>query len=427
MSTRPAESRRLTLKEAGERHFEVIIPAERYRLRVPGLLLTLEADQLHWKSGELHGQLEVSLDLHGVATLDGTADSSSMNFSRLADRHSRASALGALSKTPEYPWGELLQLFSLHLLKAERDGDPGVDLRDVELDPSITTSEEVLGLPIARYDPIMLVAKGGDGKSLLALRILGDLNRRGFQVGFLDNEWNEIVHRDRLGKQFDSPLPSVHYLRLQRPFTIEAPRVRRFVHERGLDFVAVDSVGLGTDGPMEYSEAPLAFGRAIRSLGRIGSILLSHTKHDATDGTNKRPYGSPYWLNLCRDVWYLKSAESGPGRLEALLENIKVNAGARRQPVALRFEFGERIRIERVSTGDLDELSDSLPIRDRIVATMKRRGAISIDDLADDLDAKRDSVKKAIHRDLQKVFIRVETIGGETKTVKYGLLERRTA
>jgi hypothetical protein len=80
---------RLTLAEAGPREFEVVIPAERFRLRMPGLSLSLEADRLQWSRGDLMGQLTVTLDLDGVPSVDGIAESSNMRFSDLGTRNSR--------------------------------------------------------------------------------------------------------------------------------------------------------------------------------------------------------------------------------------------------------------------------------------------------------------------------------------------------
>lgn len=415
---------RLTLAETGPREFTAIIPGERFRLSAPGLQLTLEADRLRWERGDLHGQLKVALDLQGVTSVNGLAEASSMNFSSLSHRGSRSTLLAKLTRTAEYPWSDLLQLFCLQVIHAIDEGEPAIDLRDVPDQDVFSTSETVLGLPILRYDPMMIVSKGGEGKSLLLLKILGDLEKRGYRVGYVDSEWNEFVHAERLRQLYGADRPSVSYLRLHRSLVLEADRVRRFKHERGLDFLGLDSVGMGSEGSLEYSEAPNQYLRAVRSLGRVGSILISHTKHDASDGSHKRPYGSPYWLNGCRAVWFLKSAESGPKRYEVVLEQVKVNS-ARSAPVALRFEFGDRITIEPMATGDLVELYGTVPIRERILASLKRRGSLTIDELAEDLDEKRDSIKRAINRDIKKCFTKVTSTDG--KVIKFAALEKRIA
>jgi hypothetical protein len=416
---------RLSLGEAGPRKFEVVIPSERFRLLMPGLSLTLEADHLRWERGELIGQLTVALDLAGVASVDGIAESSTMNFSSLSTRSNRAGLLAKLTRTPDYPWSDILQTFCLQALKAVADGDPAVDLRDVAPEAASDTAETVLGIPVLRYDPMMIVAKGGEGKSLLLLKILGDLERRGFRVGYIDSEWNPFVHADRLSKLYGADSrPSIAYLRLNRSLPMEADRVRRFVYERGLDFIGLDSVGMGSDASLEYSDAPNQYLRAVRSLGRIGSILISHTKHDAADGSHKRPYGSPYWLNGCRSVWFLKSAPLSVTRYEVALEHIKYNT-KKSDTVALSFEFGDHISITPIAADDLTELAGSVPIRDRIMSALKRRGSMTLDDLAEELNEKRDTVKRVINRDLRKSITKVESSDG--KIVKFGLLERRTA
>jgi hypothetical protein len=45
--------------------------------------------------------------------------------------------------------------------------------------------------------------------------------------------------------------------------------------------------------------------------------------------------------------------------------------------------------------------------------------------LAEELDANRDSIKKAINRDSKKVFTKVASADG--KVVKFGVLDRRAS
>jgi hypothetical protein len=316
-----------------------------------------------------------------------------------------------------------VQEFALHILKAEREGDAAIDLRDVVIDQTRSDAEMVLGLPILRFDPMLIVAKAGDGKSLLLAKTLGDLNLRGYRVGLLDAEWNEYEHHKRLVRLYGSALPSVKYLRLQRPLSVEADRVRRFVFEEGLDFIALDSVGQAVDAPLETSEAANNFYRVLRGLGRRGLVLSSHVKHDsATEGSSKRAYGSSYWMAGARAVWFLKSAPLGSDRLEMVLEQVKVNADAHRPPIGLHVRFGERIAIDTVAAVDLQELSSSLPLRERIASLLKRRGALTKDEIADELAATPEAVKKALQR-AEQMFVKVDTAGD--RVLRFGLRDHQ--
>lgn len=417
--------RPLAIAELGKQEFETVIPSERFRLRFPGVLLTLEADRLRWeRGGELVGLLTVRLDLNGVPEVQGIAEASTLNFSSLSARSQRATLLSKLTDTPHYPWQHILQVFCLRVFQSVDEGEPALELRDVSAEQAADTAETVLGLPILRYDPQMLVAKGGEGKSLLLLKILGDLAHRGYRVGMVDSEWNPFVHRDRLGQLFGDDLPSVSYLQIHRSLVTEVDRVRRFCYEHGLDFVGLDSVGMGAEGSLEYSEGANAYHRAVRSLGRLGKILISHTKHDAADNSHKRPYGSPYWMNGCRSVWFLKSAPLAPNKYELALENIKVNV-KKAPTVALHVTFGDRITFEQIGTTDLVQLADSVPIRERIAQVLKRRGSMTLDDIAEELDEKRDTVKRILNRDMKKLVTKVVSTDGTV--ARFGLLERRAS
>jgi hypothetical protein len=100
----------------------------------------------------------------------------------------------------------------------------------------------------------------------------------------------------------------------------------------------------------------------------------------------------------------------------------KQNDGDRLQPVGLEFEFTPaRIHVRSTNLADVDGLSDRLPLSVRIAHALKR-GPMTAAALADELNAKLDSVIKAVNRN--KTFTRINSADG---IAKIALVERRVA
>ena len=70
-------------------------------------------------------------------------------------------------------------------------------------------------------------------------------------------------------------MPDVRYIRCDRPLVHEVDRLRRWIRDHHLEYVVLDSVAFGTDGPPEAAESAMAYMRAVRQLG-IGARLIAH-------------------------------------------------------------------------------------------------------------------------------------------------------
>ena len=89
-------------------------------------------------------------------------------------------------------------------------------------------------------------------------------------------------------------MPSIRYVRCERPLVHEVDRLRRIILDEEITFGVFDSVGFACDGPPEAAESALKYFQAVRQL-RIGGLHLAHVSK--ADTGDQRPFGSAFWHN----------------------------------------------------------------------------------------------------------------------------------
>jgi hypothetical protein len=216
-------------------------------------------------------------------------------------------------------------------------------------------------------------------------------------------------------------MPDVRYVRVDRPLVHAVDHLRRIARGDDLKYAVYDSVAFATDGPPEAAEAAAGYYRAVRQIG-IGSLHIAHiTKGENSD---RRPFGSTFWFNGARAVWYCQRAETGSGpsgEINIALHPRKANLGPLGSAVGFRITFDdERTAFDSRDVADVEELAQSLPLWQRMRAALKL-GARTVPELARELEAKEDTISKAVRRH-DKVFTRVVGPGG---ACKIGLVSRR--
>ena len=217
-----------------------------------------------------------------------------MNFSRV--RHgSRGQALAERARrAAKVDWIGHVEEFSTLVLRAMRSGSPAVILSRVKPE----AAEPIVmieGYPVYPKQQAIDFGDGGTGKSLWALYRGGRLEAEGERVALFDWELDAVTHRRRLEALFGADrMPSIRYVRCDRPLVHELDRLRRIVLDEEITFGIFDSVGFACDGPPEAAESALAYFRATRQL-RIGGIHLAHVSKAETG--DQRPFGSAFWHN----------------------------------------------------------------------------------------------------------------------------------
>jgi len=234
-------------------------------------------------------------------------------------------------------------------------------------------------------------------------------------VALFDWELAGDDHRDRLERLFPDGMPRVLYARCERPLVYEADRLRRIVRDGGIEFAVFDSIAFACDGPPEAAEVAGRYFRAVRQIGG-GSLHVAHiNKGEAGD---QKPFGSAFWHNGARSTWFVKQDEGSAGSdvLQIGLFNRKSNLGRLRPPLGFSISFGEdTTTFHRTDVGASPDLASKLTIRQRM-AYLVRGGAMTIKQLAEEIDAKPDTIERTAFRN-KGLFIVLE--GG-----RVGLLER---
>jgi AAA domain-containing protein/CHC2-type zinc finger protein len=367
-----------------------------YVLTVPEWGIRLELDQIRRPWGDLNGELAVMSDATGDISR-GT-----VNLSNVDKRQAAANQLTKRSGMPEVDWPALMDDFAMRCLRAERTSGVVVDLRDVPL-PSPESSWDIGQFRLSREDATCLFGDGGTGKSLIALNLVGILARQGVNVLYIDAEWKDGIHKERLVSLFGDGYPSVKYLEQRAPLALVVDQIRRHIAEHQIQYLVLDSVGLLTVGAPEEAGAALGYSRAVQSLG-VGSLSLAHIRKP--QGMNdirpqeQKPFGSVFYHNLFRRTYFVKAEEDAPeGGKRLVVWNPKWNhRGRGQQPFGLQFtEDGERTEIREVEAAQVDGLADKLPIWQRI-RDLLRRGPLTVEAIAEELDVPEKGVTSALSK-----------------------------
>lgn len=180
------------------------------------------------------------------------------------------------------------------------------------------TAEEWLWEPVipARRG-MVLWAKGGTGKSLVLLRMVLDLVRRGVRVLYLDYEMTPDDLHDRLeemGVENPAELDGLHYAQLPSLPGFDTPEggkaVTRFASLVDADLVVIDTFARAVEGEENDSDTVRDFyrmtGLHLKAAGRA-FIRADHAGKDESKGQR----GSSAKNDDVDLVWQLKVADGG--------------------------------------------------------------------------------------------------------------------
>ena len=352
-----------------------------------------------------------------VSVMKATAELSTARLLLLSpsSRGNLAKALREQFAAP--PWGKLLERICAEAVRLHRTSEPAIYLEG----KSIQAGESFVLNPLmyARH-PTLLYGPGDSGKSFLALYCAMLLSIGDSQNGLACSDWptlyldwelarEDMDQRMALLKAGHSEFKSVRlgYRRLCSPLPDCLEDVTRTIQETGARVVVIDSVALAAGAELEKAETAIRFFEALRSLN-MPSLLIGHT---AKNTDEKSPFGSVFFYNLARNVWEVaKIQEHDSGRSRIGLYHRKCNLGPRRSP--LGFELTIQQGTATVTTCDLAEepdLARGLPIADQIEHLLKDGQARTAKEIAEDLNARHETVKVTLSRWKGKRWLHVGT------------------
>lgn len=192
----------------------------------------------------------------------------------------------------------------------------------------------------------LLYAKGGIGKTYLTLRMALSIVTGGRifnskptvtgQVLFIDYENSGSTYRHRLERLSKSvpdfgptTLDQCHYYDPKGvPLHIIKEDVAKFVRENDIKLVIIDSAAPACGGPPEDAAVAAQYFAALRV---IGSTSLT-VAHESKMGGGTTAFGSVFWTNFSRNIFYLESIDDQQGDIRKLvLKHRKYNNGSLRK------------------------------------------------------------------------------------------------
>jgi hypothetical protein len=400
------------------------IDEDAYVLTDPTHGIEFHVDHLRRERHELVGELRVACGMLGTRAIEGVLSHAAFNFSSAQTRSQRARLLGERARTNgKVDWLGLLEETCQHVLQAERTGQPAVLLRTV-LRPVADDEYDVDGLRVPKHHPTIWFGDGSTFKSYLALHVASEIQRRyQVNVGYFDWELDAGQHRDRLERLTGPMMPAIHYVRCERPLIYEVDRLKRIRREHDLGFGIFDSIAPAGDGPPEAAEVAAAYSRAQRQIG-LGGLHIAHINKGPAETSEQKPFGSAFWFNLARSVWNVKAVTGAAGdTMSIAFYHRKANLGPLRPAVGFDVTFdADRTHIRRANVGDVAELAAGLPLWDRIRQVV-RRGPQTLAALAEELNAKPDSLDRIVRRH-KNLFTKVS---GSDGIQRIALVERQAS
>ena len=212
---------------------------------------------------------------------------------------------------------------------------------------------------------------------------------------------------------------------------VEADRIRQAIRANDIGFVVCDSVAYACNGAPEQAEFAQQYFRAVRSFGSIASLHIAHVVKERADDKSQgqKPFGSIFWHNSARSTWFVKRVEDAADKRRIVLGlyNQKVNLGPKESAVGLAIEFGrDRTEILPTEIADVQELASGLSI-DRRLPGVLQHGARTLREIANELDEKPGSVKKALERGQKHKHKYVLITDTPDRVQRWGLADRRHA
>lgn len=308
-------------------------------------------------------------------------------------------------------WNTVLEQLCVLTLAKEREGEPWLSLSS---DDAVSPVEYLLPPFLPKGEPTIIYGPGGSGKSLWGLLVASlvgtgrehprlKLKPTGAQnVLYLDWETNSAEIRRRLyrlakGLGWEEPI-KLRYRRCVQPLADDVEQVQEAVQEFSAGLIVVDSVAPACGGDLSIPETAMAFFRALRRLNTTSLVIA----HPAKNAERKTIFGSVFYTNLARSIWEVQTYQDAGGDSISLgFFHRKSNLSRLERPFGVELVFDGDLGPIRAFPCDImniPEIGDQAPVKERILALLPQTGPLTPKEVAEQLGAPRDTVRKELRR-----------------------------
>lgn len=402
----PAPKLEPIFRQIGESHYALEISN--------GIVLSV--DRLRRERQELIGELSVKCALNGAKHIDGYISVADFNLSSAQARTTRAKLLLQASEA-ELPWVFWIEELCQRVIRAEREGSPDVDLREIPR-PGADRMLTFEGIRLPVRHPTIIFGDGGTAKSYFGLYWAGQMVERGMQVLYCDWEWTGDEHAERLERLFGPNFPRVRHLEAHRSIRDERDRIAKVIRMRHIDYLVFDSVAVACGGDPSGSEACMSYWQSLRQFG-LGSLHIAHvTKgQNGQRADDQKPFGSAFWHNMARMTYNVRGEPQGDNVILVGFYNRKSQWGGQTD-AAFRIEFAPNVtRIKPTELRAESDLVDGLPLGERIVMAVVER-SLTRKELALQLGVDYGVLQRAVYREIKRgnlVEVESATRGGQMR------------
>jgi len=344
-----------------------------------------------------------------------------LNLSSTRERDSLVRVLSDRTQAQEIDWATVVEQLSELTKQHHAEGEPFTTIGGTESTAAHTYLVERL---LEERQITVWYGEGGSLKSYLALAAA--LSVQGFyeylglgveqgNVLYLDyetdaEEMNDRTRRLARGLGMTSlEYPVIHYRRQTLPIASDVTGLRRFIAQKEIKLVIVDSLGLACGGEPESAEVALRMYAALRQLG-CTVLGINHVAKSQAEVKGKRqPFGSVYHVNIPRSTWEVRAtSETESATVSVGLYHRKSNNGRLWKPMGFQVTFGpDATSIRLTEIMDTPELAEGVSLTDQITAAL-RGGAQSVASLSEILDGPtEDTIRKVLHRGKDSRFVKV--------------------
>ena len=355
-----------------------------------------------------------------------------MNLSALQTRDRLVSRLAKL--LPDLPWDTVIETVCVRGMAVYREGEPWELLTPQTED---RPARFLLNPLLYHGHPTLFYGPGDSGKSFLALYLACLAASGGEALGLsvkpdghrvLYCNWEMRADEMRLRtKLLVAAHPSLVRFPFHRfcyqPLTEFAPDLRREIQAQQIEVIVIDSLALASGGEIERSEAAIRFFAALTSLD-CTSLVIGHVAKGVEEH-NRTPYGSVFFFNLARSVWEVrKTQEENDGLFKIALFHRKNNLGRKLPPMGYSVTVSEsEAAVSQFNPSDEPEFSSGIALHLRIALLLKDGEARTVQQIAEDIDAPEETVRKTLNRYKGKKWYCVTHGGGRGKEAEWARLD----